>query len=82
METSPRAAKLTKRFIAGTELSSGLAVTRRLWGEGILTTLDHLGENVTTLAEAEQSTAAALTAIESLAELQAGATFSIKLSVC
>lgn len=80
METSPKAAMLTRRFIAGKQLSDGLDVARRLHGEGILTTLDHLGENVTTLDEAAQSTSAGLKAIEALAELQAGATFSIKLS--
>ena len=80
METSSRARLLTRRFIAGLELADGLAVARRLSGEGILTTLDHLGENVTTLDEARQSTDAALKAIQALAELQAGATFSIKLS--
>jgi proline dehydrogenase len=80
METSSRAASLTKRFIAGKELSDGLAVCRRLHAEGIFATLDHLGENVTTLDEAEQSTANALKAIGELAALNADATFSIKLS--
>ncbi len=80
METSSRAAMLTKRFIAGRELPDALAVSQRLYGEGVLTTLDRLGENVTTLAEAEQSTAAALNALHALAELHAGATFSIKLT--
>ena len=55
METSPLAERLTSRFIAGNTLDQELAVCRNLSAEGILATLDHLGESVTSLAEAERS---------------------------
>ena len=55
METSPAAKKLTSRFIAGETLEDELAVCARLAANKTFTTLDHLGENVTSLAEAGAS---------------------------
>ena len=55
METSPLAERLTRRFIAGQTLERGITVGRRLNAEGILVTLDHLGENVTSEVEADAS---------------------------
>jgi proline dehydrogenase len=52
METSPAARNLSKRFVAGETLEQALEVSRKLNGEGIAVTLDHLGESVTTLDEA------------------------------
>ncbi len=52
METSPLARRLANRFVAGETLEQALDVARRLKGEGITVTLDHLGESVTTLEEA------------------------------
>ena len=40
------------RFVAGDTLADALAVGRHINAEGISLTLDHLGENVTSLAEA------------------------------
>ena len=50
METSPAAERLTSRFIAGNTLEQELAVCQTLASQGILATLDHLGESVTRLA--------------------------------
>jgi proline dehydrogenase len=52
METSPPARRLAARFVAGDTLEDALAVTKRLNSEGITVTFDHLGESVTSLAEA------------------------------
>jgi proline dehydrogenase len=52
METSSAAKRLATRFVAGDTLDQALAVSRRLNGEGITVTLDHLGESVTSLEEA------------------------------
>ena len=52
METSSAAKRLATRFVAGETLDQALAVSRRLNGEGITVTLDHLGESVTSLEEA------------------------------
>jgi proline dehydrogenase len=55
METSAVAQRLSKRFVAGETLEQALAVARRLSAEGITVTLDHLGESVTSLAEAAEA---------------------------
>ena len=80
METSPSAERLTSRFIAGRTLERELAVCRRLNTEKILASLDHLGESVTSLQEAEQSRDAYLTALHQIAALDLQATVSIKLT--
>ncbi len=80
METSPAAQRLTSRFIAGNTLQQELAVCQSLNGEGILATLDHLGESVTSLAEAERSRDAYLAALDQIAALALHATVSVKLT--
>jgi proline dehydrogenase len=52
METSRAARRLSARFVAGDTLADAVAVSRRINQEGIMVTLDHLGENVTSLEEA------------------------------
>ena len=52
----PAAARLlARRFVAGASLELALEVSRKLQGEGIPATLDHLGESVTSLAEAAEA---------------------------
>jgi len=51
-ETSPLARRLSSRFIAGDSLDQALDVCRKMRGEGIVATLDYLGENVRSLDEA------------------------------
>jgi proline dehydrogenase len=55
METSAAAQRLSTRFVAGETLEQALAVARKLNQEGITVTLDHLGESVTSLAEAAEA---------------------------
>jgi proline dehydrogenase len=55
METSSLARRLSTRFVAGETLEEALAVARKLNAEGITVTLDHLGESVSTLAEAAEA---------------------------
>lgn len=80
METSPAAQRLTSRFIAGNTLQQELAVCQSLNGEGILASLDHLGESVSSLAEAERSRDAYLAALDQIAALALKATVSVKLT--
>lgn len=80
METSSLSSKLTRRFVAGRTLDEGLAVCRKLNGERILATLDHLGENVTSLAEARASRDACLEAVRRIAAGGIDSTVSIKLT--
>ena len=78
METSKAAERVTSRFIAGHTLEREVEVCRRLNAEGILASLDHLGESVTSLEEAERSRDAYLEALDQIAVLGLQASVSIK----
>jgi proline dehydrogenase len=80
VETSESSRKLTRRFVAGETLEDELAVCARLQGEGILSSLDHLGENVTSLDEAAVSRDAYLTALDEIAARGLTSTISVKLT--
>ena len=80
METSPVAEQLTTRFIAGLTLDDGLAVCARLEREGILVSMDRLGESVTSPAEAEASRESYLEILHRIAASGFDASISIKLT--
>lgn len=80
METSPTAEKLTKRFIAGETLEDELAVCARLAEKKTFSTLDHLGENVTSLAEAAASRDSYLEALDEIKKRKLPSTASVKLT--
>ncbi len=80
METSSVSKKFTQRFIAGETLDDELAVCDALQREKIWATLDHLGENVTSIEEAAQSRDSYLDALTRIAERKLPATVSIKLT--
>ncbi len=69
-----------RRFIAGETLEEALAVVRALRAEGLLVTLDHLGESVTTAEEADQATRAYLAIVDRLVEAGAERNLSLKLT--
>jgi proline dehydrogenase len=80
METSTVSRKLTSRFVAGRTLGEGIDVLRKLAAEHILATLDHLGENVSSLQAAAASRDSYLAALGEIAGAQLPATVSIKLT--
>jgi proline dehydrogenase len=80
METSPIAERLTTRFIAGLTLDDGLTVCDRLEREGILVSMDRLGESVTSLAEAEASRDSYIQILHCIASNGFDATVSVKLT--
>jgi proline dehydrogenase len=80
METSPVAQTLTRRFIAGETLDDELSVCARLAAGKTFSTLDHLGENVTSLTEAEASRDAYLAALDEIEKRSLPSTVSIKLT--
>jgi proline dehydrogenase len=80
MENSPISQRLTSRFVAGRALEDGICVLKRLSNEGILGTLDFLGENVTSLAEAAQSRDSCIAALAEIDRAHLPATVSIKLT--
>ncbi len=80
METSPVAERLTRRFVAGKILERELEVCRRLNRDGILVTVDHLGEKVTSPDEAGASLEAYLAVLRRIAAEKLEASVSIKLT--
>jgi proline dehydrogenase len=80
METSAVARRAASRFVAGDTLADAMAAAHRIHGEGIALTLDHLGENVTSLAEAEASRDVCLRALDEIAQNRIDGNVSIKLT--
>jgi proline dehydrogenase len=80
METSRTAGRLTSRFVAGLTLDEELAVCRRLEQDGILATLDRLGESVTTAPDAASARDGYLEALRKIHDAGLGSTVSIKLT--
>jgi proline dehydrogenase len=71
---------LTQRYVAGEELADGIVVAQTLNTQGLMASLDHLGESVTNVAEARTATAAYLDALEAIARDQVDANISLKLT--
>ncbi len=80
VENSPVAQKRTRRFVAGKTLEEGLAVCARLNSEGLAVTLDHLGENVSSIEEGAGTRDAYLEALHQISDLRLSATVSLKLT--
>jgi proline dehydrogenase len=80
METSSLAQRLATRFVAGETLEQALAVARRLNAEGITVTLDHLGESVSTLAEAAEARDVYLRTLNAIHQHGIQGNVSLKLS--
>jgi proline dehydrogenase len=80
METSALARRLAARFVAGDTLADALEAGRRINREGISLTLDHLGENVTSLEEAKASADVYLRALDELSGHGIDGNVSLKLS--
>lgn len=80
METSAAARKLSSRFIAGETLAEALDVIRKVNSESIAVTLDHLGENVTSLEEASRSREVYGRVLSEIASAHMQANVSLKLT--
>ncbi|GLW95703.1 proline dehydrogenase [Actinokineospora globicatena] len=80
--TAPVSRDVVRRFVAGETTADAVAVTRRLVDSGLTVTLDHLGEDTTDAALAEQTVQAYLELLDQLhAEgLSDRAEVSVKLS--
>ena len=80
METSPAARKITRRFVAGETLDEGIEVCARLDSAKCFSSLDHLGENVTSVEEAAGAREAYLEALDRIAVRKLASTISLKLT--
>ena len=69
-----------RRFIAGESVAEAIEVARAIEASGLTTTLDHLGESVSTVDEAARATRAYGAIIEALAPTGLVRNLSIKLT--
>ena len=71
---------LAQRYVAGEELADGIVVAQTLNTQGLLVSLDHLGESVTNRATARRAVGDYLEALEALAGEQVEGNISLKLT--
>lgn len=71
---------MARRFIAGERLEEALLVVQALNQQGLLATLDHLGENVTSETEARDATIEVLELLEAIASRGLCSGVSVKLT--
>lgn len=74
------ARRMARRFVAGDELGDALHAVRKLNSEGMLATLDLLGEHTADAAAAQASTARIIETITQIAESGVHSGVSIKLT--
>ncbi len=69
-----------RRFIAGETVAEAIQAARAIETRGLMQTLDHLGESVTSLAEADQATREYLQMIDAIVDAGVGRNISLKLT--
>ena len=80
METLGWARRLSGRFVAGDHLPEALAVCQQMNKDGIAVTLDHLGESVSSLAEAASARQAYTEALSEIVNRKIDGNVSLKLT--
>lgn len=80
METSRFARPLSSRFIAGLTLADALKAARSINQQGMSVSLDHLGENISGLSEAEKYRDVYLSALNDINSANLNANVSLKLT--
>ncbi len=76
----PVSRRMARRFVAGETLEDAIRAVQALNAQGMLATLDHLGENVTSEAEARAAADEYLTALEAIFAVRANSNVSVKLT--
>jgi proline dehydrogenase len=79
-ENNPLGQRMSKRFVAGNDVSDGVEVTRELNKRGIAVTIDNLGENVTNVEEARHSSKLYHQMIDELTTRSLNCNVSLKLT--
>ena len=69
-----------RRFIAGESVDEAIAAARKVEAQGLLQTLDSLGESIGTLADADTATREYLTVIDAVVGAGIGRNLSLKLT--
>src|SRR5271165_5453780 len=78
--SNPSASRTAHRFVAGETLDQAIAAARECNNAGMLTSLDYLGENVATTADAQRARDAYLEIFDRIAKEQLHANVSCKLT--
>ncbi|WP_131739569.1 proline dehydrogenase family protein [Actinomadura roseirufa] len=81
VETAPFTRDVVRRFVPGETVEDAAAVTRDLTGEGLLVTLDVLGEDTRDKARAEANVRRYLDLLERLGEARLGARAEVSLKL-
>lgn len=76
----PPSRKVTRRFVAGEALDDAIRAVNKLNSEGMLATLDHLGESVANADDARRAKDDYLVALDAIAEHQLQSHVSVKLT--
>lgn len=71
---------LTQRYVAGEELGDGIVVAQTLNTQGLLVSLDHLGESVSSPAAARRAVGSYVEALEAIAAEDVEGNISLKLT--
>jgi proline dehydrogenase len=79
VQTAPVTRDVVNRFVAGSTAADALRVSEELTGDGLAVSLDHLGEDTTTPAHAEENRAEYIRLLSALAA--AGLTPAVEVSV-
>src|SRR5690242_15037494 len=72
--------RMARRFVAGEKLEEAVAAARRCNDAGMMVSLDHLGENVSSTSDAQRSRDAYLEIFETIAQEKLQANVSCKLT--
>ncbi len=80
VDSFPPAKVVARRFVAGETIENAVAVARQLNERGMQTTMDYLGESVSTLKEAEIARDEIMRLFERIDREKLDATVSVKLS--
>jgi len=78
--SNPISRRMARRFVAGEELDEALAAARTCNQAGMSVSLDHLGENVATEADARRAHDAYLNIFDRVAQEKLDANVSLKLT--
>jgi len=76
----PIARNVSARFVAGEKIEDAIRVMRELYAKKMTTTMDHLGENVSTAAEAARATDDYLRLLDEIAAANLPSHVSLKLT--
>lgn len=79
-EKSRAGQRLSSRFVAGTKIADAIAVTQNLNNQGILVTLDSLGESITSELEAHRAAEIYHHLLDWIGRSKAKANISVKLT--